>query len=371
MSEEFNRIVVFLPNWVGDVVMASPVLVALRQRYPAAHIAHFGRAAALAAADGAVWSDETIEASRAGGLLGVLRSARRLRRGRFDMALLLPNSFRCALAARLGRIRTRIGYARDGRGWLLSHAMEPFRDADGRFVPLPTIEYYIRLAALAGVTSAPRTMSLGVREPDDHAAAELLAQSGADAARPLVLINPGASFGPSKMWELGRFAAVADALIEQRGAQIIINAAPAERAIAAQVALAMRHEPLLSFAGRDNSLGLLKALAKRCGLVITGDTGVRHIAAAMGTAVVTLFGSTDPVWAQIDYPRERILRVEVPCSPCQRKMCDQPPGPIYHQCMAAISPAMVLEQVLALLDEGATHNSVVRVPEASHQQERL
>ncbi|MCE5325690.1 MAG: glycosyltransferase family 9 protein, partial [Planctomycetaceae bacterium] len=337
----------------------------------AAHIAHFGRAVSLAAADGAGWADETILDARDGGVLGVLRAGRSLRRGKFDAALLLPNSFRAALAARLGRIKTRVGYARDGRGWLLSHAMLPFRDDRGRLVPVPTIEYYVRLAAMLAIEPASRAMSLGVRDEDDRAAAELLAQAGADESRPLVLMNPGASFGPSKMWELDRFAAVADALIERRGAQIVINASPAERGIAAQVALAMRHEPLVNFADRDNSLGLLKGLVKRCRLVVTGDTGVRHIAAAMGAGVVTLFGSTDPVWAQIDYPRERILRVDVPCSPCQRKMCDRPPGPIYHQCMAAISPEMVLEQALALLDEppGATHNSAVRAPDLQSEQD--
>jgi len=92
---------------------------------------------------------------------------------------------------------------------------------------------------------------------------------------------------------------------------------------------------------------------KRCRLLITNDTGARHIAAALGIGVVSLFGSTDPVWAQIDYALERIVRVDLPCSPCQQPICPLPAGPTYHQCMAAITPQMVLAEVEALLEATA------------------
>jgi len=142
-------------------------------------------------------------------------------------------------------------------------------------------------------------------------------------------------------------------LVEQRGARIIINASPsqAERDLAQQVEQAMTHKPLLNFARLDNSLGLLKGLLSLCDLLVTNDTGARHIAAAMGKAVVTVFGSTDPRWAQIDYPAERIIRVEVPCSPCQQKFCPLPPGPQHHRCMTAISPESVATAATELLQK--------------------
>ena len=117
----------------------------------------------------------------------------------------------------------------------------------------------------------------------------------------------------------------------------------------------MRRAPAVSFDERDNTLGLLKSLVRRCSLVITGDTGVRHFAAAFDTPVVTLFGSTDPVWASIDYDKERIIRVDVPCAPCQKKRCPLPEGPEHHQCMEKITPEMVLAAAEELLDatEGA------------------
>jgi len=192
---------------------------------------------------------------------------------------------------------------------------------------------------------------LGVAEEDEARAAALLARAGDDPARPRVMLNPGASFGPSKMWDPERFAAVADALTERRGAQVILNAAPSvtERRIAARVVAAMTRKPLINLADLDNTIGLLKALLRRCDLLITNDTGPRHVAAALGTAVVTLFGSTDPVWARLDYERERIIRLDVPCSPCQKKLCPQPAGPFYHQCMAGITPEMVVAAAEELL----------------------
>jgi heptosyltransferase-2 len=142
----------------------------------------------------------------------------------------------------------------------------------------------------------------------------------------------------------------------ERDAQVIINAAPSERPVAREVAEAMSRRPMLSFHERDNTIGLLKGLVRRCDLLVTNDTGARHFGAAFGIGVVTLFGSTDPVWAQIDYPNERIVRVDVPCSPCQRKVCPNPPGEEFHRCMRAITVdavASACNDVLARCQEGS------------------
>ena len=349
-----ERIVVFLPNWVGDVVMATPVLAALREHFSGAHIACIGRGAAGQLIAGSPWYDEFIPdaPSRAPRVRNFFRTVREVRRRRFDLAVLLPNSFRVALLARLGSAGRIVGYVRDGRGWLLSDGPTPERDENGRFRPVPTIDYYIGLARHLGVPVPSRRMALGVVEADRAEADRLLDRPGAAAGGPLVMLNPGASFGPSKMWAPERFGAVADELVGRCGARVIINAAPnaAERRTAALVAGAMQNKALLNLAELDNTLGLLKALLCRCDLLITNDTGPRHIAAAFGVGVVTLFGSTDPVWAQIDYDRERIIRVQLPCSPCQQKVCPQPAGPLYHRCMEDISPEMVLLAAGELLD---------------------
>ena len=350
-----RKVAVFLPNWVGDVVMATPSLRALRARFANARITYVGRPAALATLAGWKHADDVI-CDRSGGpgrAAGLLCLAQRLRRERVDLAVLLPNSFRVALAARLGGARRILGYDRDGRGWMLTDKLPPPRGANGRCVPISARDYYADLVALLGADSRRQRMSLPVLPEDQAAADAMLSEAGADGRGPAVMLNPGASFGTSKMWDASRYAALADLLIERRGARIILNAAPNERHVAAWVAAAMRNAPAISFAERTNTLGLLKALLKRCDLLVTNDTGARHLAAALGIAVVTIFGSTDPEWSRIDYARERIVRVDVECSPCQQKLCSQPAGPAYHRCMESISPETVLGAAAELLDGGA------------------
>lgn len=354
---EAEHILVFLPNWVGDVVMATPVLRSLREGFANSRITYFGRRIALDVLAGNTWCDgELCDNSRAKpGLINFLRTARQLAALRPDVAILLPNSFRSALLARLSGARRRVGYGRDGRSWLLSDRLKPPRDEKGKFEPTPMIDYYARIISqpfdIKILKISSRLMELPVLPADEAAAERLMVEAGWVESHPLVMLNPGASFGTSKLWPAERYAEVADKLIEQCDAQIIINAAPnaAERELAEKVAAAMRHQPLVNFANRDNSLGLLKALVRRCRLMITNDTGARHLAAAMGIAVVTIFGSTDPRWAQIDYPAERIIRAAVSCSPCQQKFCPLPAGPQHHRCMTAVSVAGVLDAALELL----------------------
>jgi len=342
-------IAVLLPNWVGDAVMATPALRALRRRFDSAHIALIGRPAPLAALAGAGLGDDELPdtSARRPMIVHLLRMARRLRERRLDLAVLLPNSFRSAMLAWLGRARRRLGYAREGRGWMLTDRLTPPRDARGKWLVQPAMDYYIDLLTPLGISVEDRRMMLATTPEGESAAEVMLARAGYDEARPLVMLNPGASFGPSKRWLAGRYAAVADALAGRHGAQVIVNAAPNERAVAREVAEAMATAPLINFAERDNTLALLKSLALRCDLVITNDTGARHVAAAMGAGVVTIFGSTDPGWTTIDYPRERIVRADVACSPCQKKRCPLLAGPTFHQCMKAIG----VDEVLAAAEE--------------------
>jgi heptosyltransferase II len=306
-----QRIVVFLPNWIGDAVMATPALRTLRNHFSDARITLLGRPGPLQTLADAGFAEDTLDiggrSTRA-----VLRIARALRRIRCDLAVLLPNSFRSALTAWLGRAERRAGYARDGRSWLLNDTLDPPRDPDGNLTPIPARDYYLALVEHLGCEPDSTRLDLAA-EPAP--AQTLLAEVGGDADRPLVVLNPGGANNLSKKWLPERFAAVGDALANRHAAQIVLHAAPAERDDARAVAQAMRTEPLLNFAARESSIPLAKSLIARADLVVTNDTGARHIAAGLGTAVVTVFISTDPEWSRIDYPRERIVTVNQPFQP--------------------------------------------------------
>ena len=179
----------------------------------------------------------------------------------------------------------------------------------------------------------------------------MLDESGLDRSRPIVMLNPGASFGTSKMWSAERYAALADMLVERRSAQIIINAAPAEKTHRRMGGAGDGRGPGHQLRRAGQQPGAAEGSLRRCDLLVTNDTGARHLAAAADIAVVTIFGSTDPEWARIDYPKERIVREPVECSPCQLKLCPLPAGPDYHKCLELVSPDAVFSAAAELLDE--------------------
>jgi heptosyltransferase II len=291
------------------------------------------------------WSNEILCEPR-----GFLATLRLLRGGNFDRAILGPNSFRSALLARLSASRAS-GFARDGRSFLLADRIEPLREKDGRLSIVSALDYYLLLAEHLGCPSDDKRMELFVADADAHRADELLAKAEVADGRPLVLLNPGASFGSSKIYPSERLAKVADELVRSRGAQILINAGPGEGPIAGAVEASMQQKIALNLAKVENSLGLLKAIVRRCRLMITNDTGPRHIAAALGVPVVAIFGSPHPGWSHNYFDKERIVRVDVPCGPCQQKTCPLPADQQPHQCMRLIEPQMVLAAALELLDE--------------------
>lgn len=357
MSEKPNKILVFVPNWVGDVVMATPVLRCLRENFPESKIACVGRAISLAVLKGSSWIDEYIEdTSRKKPVLkNLFATSKKIKDFNADVTLLMPNSFRSALLCKHGNAGKIIGYNRSGRGMMLDIKIQPILCENGatKYKPVPMLDYYARLTEPLGVSPDSRNMQLSVNDEGETQAAEILQRAGYDKSRPMFVINAGASFGTSKLWLPERFAELADELINRYDAQIVINAAPSknEQAIAAKVTAAMKYKPLIDFSKETNSIAMLKSIISRCELMITNDTGTRHIAAAFGAAVVTIFGSTDPVWAQIDYPRERIVKVDVECGPCQKKICPLPEGPAHHQCITGVTVDMVLAACKELLEQ--------------------
>ncbi|MFQ5827994.1 MAG: glycosyltransferase family 9 protein [Candidatus Methylomirabilia bacterium] len=334
---EIQTLLVRLPNWLGDTVMALPALRALRAGLATAEITLVGPWVELFADQGV--ADQVLTYPKS--LPRRLAMSRRLRAmGRHDV-LLLTNSLESALAARSWGARRRIGFATDGRGWLLTHPVTP---------PSPRrhqVDEYLELLRVFGVASndsAPRlSPSPG---GGDERVDSLLGQAGASPDAALVGLHLGAAFGPSKRWSIDRWVGLALAL-GSNGAHPILIGSPAEDSVAAEVCQRCP-TPVASLVGRD-SPAILPRLLGRFHLVIAGDTGVAHLAAALGVPVITLFGPTDPRLTAPRGARVRSIYKAVPCAPCFLVDC-----PINHPCMSGIGVDEVLEQASAFLKAAQT-----------------
>jgi heptosyltransferase II len=333
------KIAVFCPNWIGDTVMATPTFRALRRGFPGATMTAVVKPHVAPTLDGTPWFDDWIvfhqrSQQRDQRTLPVLR---RLRRERFDLAILLPNSFRSAVMARLAGIPRRLGYERHGRGALLTEVLQHALDVEGRRLPTPIVETYLKLARHLGCPVESTRLELATTPADEAAADRAWAELGLAAGRPVVCLNTGGAFGPAKNWPIGHFAALARRLVEESGAVVLVLCGPAERENAQAIVAAAADKRVVSLAGQTLGIGLTKACVRRAALLITTDSGPRHFAAAFGTPVVTLFGPTHIAWTRTGYPLAWHVKYPVPCGPCQRPRC--PEG--HHKCMRDLTPESV------------------------------
>lgn len=336
------NIAIACPNWVGDAVMATPAIRALRQRFPEACICLLLNPYVQQVLEPNPWADESIVFHK--GARGLLRTAREIRRRGFDIGVLLANSFRSALLLGLGRVGRRIGYSRDCRGFLLTDKLVPKKEA-GWFVPVPQIDYYLALAGVLGAETGNRHMELVAGPEDERVAEEAFSHFGLSPERTL-LLAPGASFGPAKLWPPERIAEVADAAAEQWGMQPALLCSPSEAALADAI-IANANGRVVSFHTLGTGLGAAKAIVRQARMLVTTDSGLRFFATAFGIPVVTLFGPTHPGWTETGYAGEVKLQAAVECGPCQKPVC--PTGT--HECMLKIQPDRVLAAIGELLEK--------------------
>ncbi len=328
-----GKILIKEPNWLGDNVFTLPAVQALKRLYPRAGLTVLVRAGIAPLWKMVEAVDEVIGYELRGGgkdLRGKAKLLGDLRRRRFDLAVIFPRSFESALWTWLARIPRRWGYAEEGRGWLLTRRARSAR----AYRSTHRVDYYHQIVEeLPGEVPVPR---LNVSERFRKDARRLLADVSGGREWPLLVgLHPKSSYGPAKCWPLENYARLARRLVREKGAQVLVFGGEGEREDAQKLA-SSAGKGVISLAG-ETDLILLAALSSLCRLVVANDSGPLHLAAAVGTPVIGLFGSTDP---RATAPRGREARViykNVSCGPCLLRVC-----PTDLKCLTRITPDEVM-----------------------------
>jgi heptosyltransferase-2 len=341
LSPHLDAVLVIGPNWIGDAVMSTPALANLRRGLPTAKIDLLVPRHVAPLFEDHPHIDQVL--IRDDGQPWYMRLAQiiALRRCKYRLVLLLPNSFRAALCAWLVGSPLRVGYATDGRRWLLSHPvpavdMQPCHQSDA----------YLQLVAALGLPMMERLPMLTPTMQAEMEAERLWGAQGLGREDLVIGICPGAAFGPAKRWWPERFAALADQLIASGGFRVVFFGSPGEIPLVEHIRSQMTHQAV-SLAGHD-TLGSFMALAARCAVMITNDSGSMHIANAVGTRVVSLFGPTDPRRTAPRAAPATVLHRDLACSPCFRTACPYSD----HPCMRLIKVDDVYQAVLDILRLG-------------------
>jgi heptosyltransferase-2 len=310
------------PNWLGDAVMALPLVADVRRAWPATRIVVAARKSVAPLFTMVTAVDEVLVIDRA------------LARADFDAALLLPNSFASALLAWRAGIVERWGFARDLRRPLLTRAIRPPRRYGHQ------VEYYQALGAALGIPTGDPWAAITVSDAARNAAARLLVESGVPDPGAFAVFAPGAAYGKAKQWPPQRFAELAASLAADGIATVLVGSA-GDQPACADVA---RRSAAIDLSGRTD-LPTLAGVLSLARAVVANDSGAMHLAAAVGARVIAVFGPTDerktaPLSSAADAPPPVIVSADVWCRPCLLREC-----PIDHRCMTRISPQRVFESL--------------------------
>jgi heptosyltransferase-2 len=341
-DKDIKNILIRSTNWVGDAIMTTPAIQAIRQNFPNAKISILAKPwvkdvfAANPCIDHIIFYDSM---HRHKGLRGQVRMAKELAEQGLDLAILLQNAFEAAWLAYLARIPRRAGYNTDARSLLLTHSV-PLKKETKK---IHQVYYYLRMLEGLGLETEGEP-KLFLSPPPDAAtwAQKALFEAGVREGDDLIGINPGAAYGPAKRWLPERFVELAGMLTRQADAKVVVFGTNADRKVG-EGALATAPERVINMAGKT-TLGQAMALMARCRVFITNDSGLMHVAAALHVPLVAIFGSTNPVTTGPFSDRVVIVRKDIDCSPCLKAVCT-----VDFRCMKAITTEEVYEAALSLL----------------------
>jgi len=339
---QYRRILFIKPSSLGDIVHALPTLAALRQHCPQAHIAWLVKrqwAELLERVEGLdrVWAVDP-------GIAGWLSEVPRLRAERFDLAVDLQGLLRSACMAQLAGCSVRVGFANGREGSTLFYTQRVA-------VPTPemhAVDRYLLVAdALGAARPATPQFRFRILPADREQVSAVLSRAGVRAGSPWIAMNASARW-PTKRWPVESFAAVADRLHQEGAGPVVLIGGPDDRADAQTVKTLVKTSSMIDVTGLT-PLGLLPALLQSAAVLLTNDSGPMHVAAAVGTPVVALFGPTSATRTGPYGKNHRVLTHQLPCSPCFSRRCR---NPIERECLTGIAPVQVVEAIRAQLAAG-------------------
>lgn len=335
--QSVNSLVVRCPNWVGDIVMATPHFEALRNNFPNAHISALIRPYARGIVAHSPWFDRIVDCDDKS-LRGISRIRQALRDPMPDAGILFPNTTHSFITFKLTGIEKVFGYRRNLRRFFLTDGPIPILEG-GKYKPLPMQDYYSELLRHLGL-ELPEGLkpSLHLDSSLESWGENQLQRYEIEPNDTLIGLNPGASFGSSKCWPIAYFARLAELLQQEWQCKLILLVGPGEEGIAARI-VEQSQARIIDTAADKIDLDQLKPLVRRCNLLITNDTGPRHYAVAFDVPNIVLMGPTNRAWTDSNLERTTIMRKDLPCSPCHKKVCPYD----HHACMNDITPEMVFE----------------------------
>ena len=339
-----NRIVVRVPNWIGDVVMSIPALEALKRNFPKSYLTVISKPWVKDLLIDHPSVSELLIYSPERNILQYLRTifeiGSGIRQRDFDMAVIFQNAFEAAFLMWLGGVRIRVGYCTDGRGLFLTHSVpRPRQDQVTH-----QVEYYLNILREMGLEAPSKAPVLVRRQDLGIAVRDMLRSSGFRQDHLTVGLGPGAMYGEAKRWPAERFALVADMAAREWNANILVLGSKKEKQIGDRVQRAMAHR-CVNLCGKTSLSDAIELLSI-CNFFVTNDSGLMHISAALGVPTIAIFGSTDPHATGPLGPKTRVIQHQIDCAPCLRSTC-----PRDFRCMLSIEASEVWDELKRLRKE--------------------
>lgn len=361
MSQKNGKICILLSNWIGDVIMSTPSIRLLHECFgEQATLAVVGRPHVLQLLEGNSWIDQMIPFDPRGSESENRQNSvvRRLRKERFDSVVLFPNSFRSALLAWQGGARQRIGYGKQGRSILLTHAVRP----PDREVPL--VDYYLNLTEAAlpfiearysltpserpAVSLDRRRLELSTTPEEEKLGDEIWNRLGLREPDKVLILNVGSANSLARNWPPDFAAELARLIAGQLDMDVLLNCGPGEVEIVRDVVERSKSPRVFSMADQPQNMHVGKICIKRARLTVSTDSGPLHIAMAYGNPAIVLQGPTSETYIANPTVDLTVINRKLYCSPClAKKRCPEK----HHRCMLEITPEIVYEKVVEVLEQ--------------------